>query len=154
MQRRKNRPLLVMDLGVPRNVEAEVNQLDNIYLYNIDDLQSVADKNMEQRRLEAEKAEKIVEKEASKFHESMVHYRPTLSALGKKFDGIRKQELEKTLSKLTHLSPADHEMMEKCTDAIVTKILHDPIMTLRSDEMRQGSWSADSLMRKLFRLDD
>lgn len=154
MQTRKNNPLFFIDLGVPRNIDSKVGTVNNVYLYNIDDLKSVADFNKGAREAEAKKGEEIVVKEASQFYESLLQTHPTIAQLGKKFDNIRRRELEKTLKKLSHLSEEDVKKLKKCTEAIVGRILHDPIITLKSEWEGKEESQAHRILRKFFRLDD
>ncbi|MBI4411242.1 MAG: glutamyl-tRNA reductase [Deltaproteobacteria bacterium] len=151
---RKHRPIFFIDLGVPRNLDSAIQTLSNVYLYNIDDLQEVVDSNMTERLSEAGKAEILVEKEASQFYESVVRQVPTIAALGKKFDTIRRRELERTLGKLSHLGEDEKKAVERCTEAIVDKILHDPVLILKSEGPLRHDSGVHELLKKLFRLDD
>lgn len=149
---RKMSPLFLIDLGVPRNVEPVVNHVPNIYLYNIDDLRSVVEANREARLGEAKKAEEIVDSEASHFYQSMVSFQPTVDGLGRKFEKIRQGELEKTFKKLSHLREEDKIVFRKCTEAIVARILHDPVLLLKSDH--ENEENAHQLLKKLFKLEE
>ncbi|MBI2340020.1 MAG: glutamyl-tRNA reductase [Deltaproteobacteria bacterium] len=154
MSLRKHRPIFFIDLGVPRNLDPSIHSLPNVYLYNIDDLQGVVDSNRMIRLAEAVKAEDLIEKEASQFYESVVRQTPTIAALGKKFDYIRRRELDCSLSRLGHLSEADRKAMEKCTEAIIDKILHDPVLILKSEDSMRRDSRVHEILKKLFRLDD
>lgn len=154
MSERKNRPMFFIDLGVPRNIDPHVNKVENIYLYNIDDLKKVIDSNMQLRKAEAKKAEEIIEKEASQFYETVVRQEPTIASLAKKFDYIRKRELDKTLKRLRQFSAEEKMAIEKCTEAIVNKILHDPILMLKTEGRFKRDSGIHELVKKLFRLDD
>lgn len=151
---RKNRPMFIIDLGVPRNIDPAINKISNVYLYNIDDLKRVVESNKSLRHQEAHKAEEIIDIEAKLYYQNMVHERPMISSLGKKFDYIRKRELEKTLSRLSHLSDKDKKAIQKCTEAIINRIMLDPALLLKSDHVHHHDWSAQDLLKKLFRLDD
>ncbi|MBX7147934.1 glutamyl-tRNA reductase [bacterium] len=154
MHKRKNRSLILIDLGVPRNINADCNNVDNVFLYNIDDLKQVIEHNSKERQKEAEKAFLIVEKEASRFMDFMVARDPTLVQLGAKWDGIRKKELERTMKKLSHLNKNDLEAVEKMTEAILNRILFDPVLSLKNEAGDERSWQAKDLIRKMFRLDE
>lgn len=154
MSKRKNRPMFFIDLGVPRNIDPQINDIENVYLYNIDDLEKVIDSNKMIRKKEAKKAEEIIEKEASQFFENVVLQEPTIASLGKKFDYIRKRELNKSLKKLSHLEEGEKRAIEKCTEAIVNKILHDPALMLRTEENLKRDSKVHDLVKKLFRLED
>ena len=91
MRRRRHKPIFMIDIAIPRDIEPEVNDLDGVYLYNIDDLQSVVDENIGERRLEAEKADGIVDQEVNKFINwtRSLEWAPTIVALKEKFEEIR-----------------------------------------------------------------
>jgi glutamyl-tRNA reductase len=133
---RKQKPIFFIDIAVPRDIDPSVNDIENAYLYNMDDLQQVVNQNIQDRELEARKAEAIVEEEVAKF----VHwYRtldmtPTIVALRKKFEEIRKKELEKTLSLHPNLSEKEKKSLEALTSAIINKILHEPLTLLKQGQ--------------------
>lgn len=154
MGARKNRPIFLIDLGVPRNIESAAGDLDNVYLYNIDDLSEISRSHQEERLNQARQAEEIVEKEVLRFFESVVTHEPTISLLGKKFESIRRRELIRTLGKLNHLSDEEKQAIDKCTESIVNKILHDPVVSLKSAKTSGWQLNASDLLKKLFRLDD
>lgn len=151
MSLRQNRVLFIIDLGVPRNIEASVNDLGNIYLYNIDDIKQITEKNKTFRQKEAKFAQEIIEKESVTFYENLADGQPVLRALGEKFDSIREVELLKTLKKVSHLSAEDKVLIENCTKAIVKKILHDPMLSIRAEKDRKN---AHNWIKKIFNLGD
>lgn len=133
MKDRKQKPIFFIDIADPRDVEPKVGDIENVYLYNLDDLQKVANENIKDREKEAERAEAIVQEEVTKF---VSWYRsldvtPTIVALRKKFDEIRRKELEKTLSLHPDLSEKEKKSLEALTSAIINKILHTPITLLK-----------------------
>ncbi|HUL21997.1 MAG TPA: glutamyl-tRNA reductase [Thermodesulfobacteriota bacterium] len=133
MKDRRQKPIFFIDIADPRDIEPSVGDLENVYLYNIDDLQKVANENIKDREKEALKAEGLVQDEVAKF---VSWYRsldvtPTIVALRKKFEEIRKKELEKTLSLHPHLSDKEKKSLEALTSAIINKILHTPITLLK-----------------------
>jgi glutamyl-tRNA reductase len=133
MKDRKQKPIFFIDIADPRNVEPKVGDIENVYLYNIDDLQKVANENIKDREKEAQKAEAIVQDEVDRF---VSWYRsldvtPTIVALRKKFEEIRRKELEKTLSLHPDLSEKERKSLEALTSAIINKILHTPITLLK-----------------------
>jgi len=133
MKDRKQKPIFFIDIADPRDVEPEVGDIENVYLYNIDDLQKVANENIKDREKEAQKAEIIVQDEVVKFVNwyRSLDVTPTIIALRKKFEEIRKKELEKTLSLHPNLSDKEKKSLEALTAAIVNKILHTPITLLK-----------------------
>lgn len=133
---RNYRPMFLIDLSVPRNFDPAINDIDNVYLYDIDDLGGVAEVNREERSREAEKAEAIVEAEVDAFWKWLrsLDAVPTIVALRDKMEAIRKGELEKTLPTLRDLSPREREALEAMTAAIVNKILHAPITHLKQHQ--------------------
>ncbi|MFQ5667685.1 MAG: glutamyl-tRNA reductase [Candidatus Binatia bacterium] len=135
LRERKYRPMFLIDMSVPRTFDPSINDIDNVYLYNIDDLGGVAELNRDERRREAEKAARIVEEEVDAFWKWLAGLDavPTIVALRDKMEAIRKAELAKTLAALRDLSPRERESLEAMTTAIVNKILHGPITHLKQD---------------------
>jgi len=142
IKERRNKPMFLIDIAVPRDIDPKINDIDNVYVYNIDDLQTVVASNIKERRKEAIKAEHIVEHEIGKFFNWIKNLNvvPTIVAIRKKFDDIRKNELDKTLSALNgKLPPEGEKALEAMTSAIINKIIHKPITMLkeanRDDDM-------------------
>jgi glutamyl-tRNA reductase len=133
IRRRKRRPMFFIDIAVPRDIDAAVNELENVYLYNTDDLQGVVESNLEQRRREAEKAEEIVNAEIGQFVGwlSSLQVVPTIVALRSRFDEIRRAEMARTLSAWKDLPPDGEKRLEALTSAIVAKLLHTPTSVLK-----------------------
>jgi glutamyl-tRNA reductase len=130
---RRQKPIFFIDIADPRDIEPKVGDIENVYLYNIDDLQKVANENMKDREKEARNAETIVQDETVKFVNwyRSLDVTPTIVALRKKFEEIRKKELEKTLSLHPNLSEKEKQSLEALTSAIINKILHAPITLLK-----------------------
>lgn len=157
LKARRRRPMFFIDLGVPRNFDPALNDLQNVYLYNIDDLARVADDHRAEREREAERAEEIVRSEAEALWRSLSarDVTPTIVALREKLDGIRQGELERALASLESLSVDDRRVLEAMTQAIVNKILHPPTRHLKEiahDEDGKAAEVADVLHR-LFALE-
>lgn len=155
LQQRKNLPLFIIDLGVPRNIDKSVGEINNVYLYNVDDLMEVASENQNLRTGELGLAQNIIDEETRLFYDSHLgdSALPTIAGLNKKFDEVRKQELTKTLAKLSHLSGEDREHIERLTRSIVAKVLHEPILHLKDKQVVQSS-PVLAVLKKIFSLDD
>ncbi|MEX2245671.1 MAG: glutamyl-tRNA reductase [Dehalococcoidia bacterium] len=151
MAGRPQRPMLLIDIAVPRDVDPAAGSLPGVHLSNIDDLQEVARANMHLRRGELSQVEAIVEEEVARFGDWLrtLEAVPTISALNARADEIRLAELERTLAK-TQLSPADRKRIEAMTAAIVKKLLHDPIRRLKTPDGERYVEGA----RALFGLDE
>lgn len=155
IRKRRNRPLFFIDIAVPRNVEPDVNDLSNIYLYDIDDLKCVIQMNMEQRRQEAIKAERIVEEEVIKFDKWLktLDIVPTIISLKKKAESILQKELKRSENKLKKLNPEQKKFVFILCRSIVEKLINDPILFLKSKAGRTTLNTYLDFTRKLFKLD-
>ena len=133
VRRRKQRPMFFIDIAVPRDVDPEVNELENVYLYNTDDLQGIVESNREQRLKEAAKAEEIVAEEAGRFLAwfSSLEVVPTIVALRSRFDEILRTEVERTMVAWKGISPEHEKRIEAMTAAMISKLLHTPISVLK-----------------------
>lgn len=156
MRKRRNRPLFFIDIAVPRNVQPEVNTLENVYVYDIDDLQGVIRFNVSQRRQEAIRADRIVEEEVHKFGRwiETLSVVPTIVTLREKAARIVEAELKRSRAAIAGLSPSQQAVIRTMAMSIAEKILSDPILFLKS---RSGRPSVDGYIdtaRKLFNLDD
>lgn len=155
MRRRKQRPLFLIDIAVPRDLDPGINDLDNVYLYNIDDLKEVVEHNWERRRHEAGKAERLVAAETLKFlHwlETLEVY-PTIIALKDKAEVICQAELKKTLNQLGPLTDDQRQALEVLTASVTQKLLHDPIIFLKRNRRPRNPHQELDLVRRLFNLD-
>jgi glutamyl-tRNA reductase len=156
MKDRRQKPIFFIDIADPRDIEPRVGDIGNVYLYNIDDLQNVANDNIQGREKEAQRAEAIVHEEVARF----VHwYRtldvtPTIVALRKKFDEIRRKELEKTLSLHPNLSEKERKSLEALTSAIINKILHEPFTLLKRNHENGGDELYLDTLQTLFGLSE
>ena len=151
-----NRPLMLFDISVPRNVAADVNDLENVQAFNVDDLKAVVAQNQESRRKMAMEAEVLLEEEVEAFD---VWWRSldtvtTISCLRNKIETIREQELEKALSRLgSEFAEKHQEIIEALTRGIVNKILHDPMVQLRAEQDIEARRRAMQSLQMLFNLD-
>ncbi len=134
LRERKQKAMFFIDIGDRRNFDARINNLDNVYLYNIDDLTSVAQDNLQERASEAEKAEEIVLEEVEGFVRwiGSLEQVPTITALRQRFDDIRRKEIDKSLGGgLKDLSEPQRAALEDMTSAMINKLLHAPISQLK-----------------------
>lgn len=143
LRQRANRPLFIIDISVPRSVDPRIGGLSGVFLYNIDDLKTIADENLKNRLREVELAKSLVQSDTDEF---MAWYGrlslvPAIVRIKDKFDGIRKGELSRyRRRKLKHLSDGDFKIIEELTRQIMTKTLHTPISRLKRGN---GEGSAD-----------
>jgi glutamyl-tRNA reductase len=151
-----NRSLMLFDISVPRNVAADVNELDHVQAFNVDDLKAVVAQNQESRRKMAMEAEVLLEEEVEAFE---VWWRSletvtTINCLRDKVETIREQELEKALSRLgSEFAEKHQEVIEALTRGIVNKILHDPMVQLRAQQDIETRRRAMQSLQMLFNLD-
>jgi glutamyl-tRNA reductase len=152
---RKRRNLFLIDLSVPRNINPTVGRIDGAFLYNVDDLQQVADANLELRQQKAREAEQIVGREVEAFGKRLVAQDavPTILELQQRLETIRAAELEKCLRKVGPMSAEQREAIEMFSTQMVNKILHYPILQLKesSDEPQERE-SLRRTIRKIFGL--
>ena len=152
---RRNRPMFLIDISVPRNIEPAVGAVDNAYLYNIDDLQGHVDKNLEQRKQEAMKAEDLVKDEVglvTRWIKSL-EVLPTILALRRKADDIQKGELERILSRLGPLTPRQRELVEELASAISNKLLHGALVALKAEADSTNGPLFTEIAQRLFDLE-
>jgi glutamyl-tRNA reductase len=154
MHGRRGRPLFFIDIAVPRDVEAGVDGLDDVYRYDIDDLKQVVDANLRERAREAQRAETLIEREVAKFlaRQGDVEVIPTIVSLRDRLEDIRLGEVRKTLARLPDASPETRAAIEALSSAMVNKILHAPITKLRESSRAGASRSWLELVHELFAL--
>ncbi len=155
LRRRKQRPLFLIDIAVPRDLDPAINDLDNVYLYNIDDLHVAIQANIEHRQEEAVKAVRIVELETQKFLQwrETLEVTPTIVALRDKAQQICEAELKKTLPQLGELTPEQEKSLEVLAESIALKLLHDPFVYLKRNHHPKNRSRDLDLTRRLFNLD-
>jgi len=155
LAKRGARPLFLIDIGVPRNIDPAVHEIDEAYLYDLDDLQEVAAENEEERRRESERAERIIFEEREHFDGWMVTLQavPTIRDLRQRVEEIRQAELERYAGRLG-LDDDQSEAIEKLTRGIVNKIMHAPISRLRDETNREVGLARLDEARSLFGLDE
>ncbi len=154
LHRRKNRLLFLIDVAVPRDIDPRAEQIDNVYLYNIDDLQGVVDRNTQGRLKEANRAQEIVDGEVSKFFEwyTTLDVVPTIVDLKGKADEIVRGELEKSHSWMKNLDEGERENIGILVNSVVNKILHDPVVGLKKESRNGGADPYVAAIKRLFML--
>ncbi len=155
MRERKMRPMFFIDIAVPRNVDPQVEKVENVYSYDIDDLEQVVEENRKRREKEASKAEKIVEEEVEHFLHWLKSQEvvPVIVSLRNWCDEIRKKELEKTLHRL-NLNGKEAKALEALTSAIVNKILHPPLSYMKQAATKGEGERVAKLVKELFALEE
>ncbi len=150
----RSRPLFLIDIAVPRDIEASVRKLDGVFLYDLDDLQSVAEANLRERHKEATAAEAIVEDEVREFlsWQRTLDVVPLVSALRHRAETIRREELARARKKLGPLNAEQEAALEAATSAIVNKLLHAPTTQLKELSKNGQAAEAMQLVRKLLGL--
>ena len=151
-----DRQISMVDISVPRNIAADVEELPNVFCYNVDDLSAVVEENRAYRLKMAEKAESMLEEEVDTFYEwwRSLETVPTISSLRNKVETIRAQEMEKALSRLGSEFAEKHlEVIDALTRGIVNKILHDPMVQLRAQRDIEARRAAMRTLQLLFNLD-
>lgn len=153
--RRKNRLLFLIDIAVPRDIEPDASELENVYLYNIDNLQDIVDENINARRKEAIKAEKIIDEEVERFvnWQKELESVPTIVSLRNKAGEIVQAEMEKAAGWLDKLAKEDREKIGMLMHSIVNKVLHSPVTVLKEESSDISSRDIVAAVRRLFRLD-
>ena len=153
---RKNKPIFFIDIAVPRDIEPDVNDLENVYLYDIDDLQVVVSANIKEREKEAKNAMNFISQEVTKFNNwvGALDAVPTIVEIRKKAENIRKQEIEKTLKKISHLSEDDKQLLRQMSSSMINKILHKPTIKLKQKTQSEDGHVYLKAIRHLFHLDD
>jgi glutamyl-tRNA reductase len=154
MRRRRNRPLFIIDIALPRDVEAEAGEIEQVFLYNIDDLQATVRENLARRASEVARAEAIVREEVDKFG-AWLRSRgaiPTVVALRQRFEDIRRAELERLEFKLSSLPPDARARVDEITHLIVEKLLLTPTEQLKALGDADASVSYTEALTRLFGL--
>jgi glutamyl-tRNA reductase len=152
----RREPLLVLDIALPRDVEAAVGDLDNIFLYDLDDLQVVVESNLDRRRSEIAAAERIVSESVSDFDRwcRARGVAPVIRDLRGRAEQVRRSEVERALRSLQHLGPEDRAAVETLTRQILAKVLHSPTARLREAAENGRDAEVAALTRYLFGLED
>ncbi|MBZ5576135.1 MAG: glutamyl-tRNA reductase [Acidobacteriia bacterium] len=153
---RRNKPAFLIDIAVPRNIDPAVNDLDNVFLYDIDDLEEVVSANKRERMKEADRAEALVLDEVERMMARLkvVEITPTIIGLQEQLEQIRAAEIDKVRRRYGPFTPQQEEALEAATRAIVNKVAHGPISELRVQAAKPDGAHAVALIKKVFHLQD
>ncbi len=151
---RRHRPLFIIDIAVPRDVDPRVGNMDNVFVYDVDDLQQVAEENLAVRAREAAHAERIIEEEVESFlsWRRSLELAPTIVALRKRFGQVADEELRRALLRLRGLTDADRAVLEAMSRSLVNKLLHQPMMQLKAGAGEPDGALLIDAVRRLFDL--
>ena len=152
IHRRKNKPMFFIDIAVPRDIEPSVNQIDNAFLYDIDDLQQVVDSNLKDRLKEAHRAEEIIDHEVEAFCTKMQSREvvPTIVQLRDTLEKLRRDEIERNRKLLKELTPEQQAAIDQITSSLINKILHQPIAELKQAAHLPEGPDTVEIIRKIF----
>jgi glutamyl-tRNA reductase len=156
-QRTGEKPILILDLGAPRDFAPEIANLDdNVFLYDIDALEETCEQNRKARIGEINKAQRIIDEETDRFLQDVYHMAtgPIIKRLREQWHEISRDELARLKSKLSHLTPSDLEAIERSTERIVNKLLHPPLEALRQEAQSGTPHGLLDALRRLFHLRD
>lgn len=155
MEQRHHRPLLMIDIAVPRDIDPEVGSIDGVTYFDIDDLQRAIDRNLSVRRGEASKAERIINHEHDRFDRWLggLDVLPTIAALRNRADAIARQVVTENLGKFESLSEGDRDRIDLMARAIVSRILHEPTLRLKNAVGEDHSYEYVQALRELFALE-
>lgn len=155
MTKRKGRPLVFIDIAVPRDVDPDVADIKGVSLYNIDDLEAVVDENIKERKHEAKRANKIVKEEAAALIDKFQYlsFRPLMALLSEKAERTRRREVKRAMTKLPDITEEEHRAIEHMTKMIVRKLLREPMTKINSAAGTEQEQFYIDAMRSLFKLD-
>lgn len=153
---RGDRPLCILDIALPRDVDASVGTLENVYLYDLDDLRQLVAATADQRRTELPRAERVIEEEVDAYWSWLAGLSavPVLKEFRARMDDLRDREVTRLMRRLEHLSPADRDTIEHFSRALMNKFMHDPSVRLRAVAANGGGLGIVDAVRYLFALDD
>jgi len=157
MRKRKYKPIFLIDISVPRNVDPSINDIDNAYVYDVDDLKLIMEKNIMRRQQEVSNAEKIIDKEVNKlisWYNSLAVI-PTIKSLREKFESIRQAEIRRILKNSKNsFGERERELIEAFSKAYMNKILHEPMTKLKKLSESDDGLEQVEVARRLFNIKD
>jgi len=153
---RRHRPLFIIDIAVPRDVDPRVGNMDNVFVYDVDDLRQVAEENLAVRAREAAQAERIIEEEVESFisWRRSLELAPTIVALRKRFGQVAEEELRRALPRLQGIGDSDRAVLEAMSRSLVNKLLHQPMTELKAGAGQPDGALLIDAVRRLFALVD
>lgn len=156
VKQRMNRPIFLIDISVPRNIDPSVRHIDNAFLFDIDDLKFRVEQNRGERLQEAEKAERMVVEEVAIVRQWMqsLEVTPTIVALKNKAEDIKRNEVEKAMGRLAHLSPQERALVEGMASSIVNKLIHNTMVTLKTEVTSAEGAAFVEAARRFFNLSE
>ncbi len=156
VRQRMNRPMFLIDISVPRNIDPAVRHVDNAFLFDIDDLKSRVEQNRGKRQNEAEKAELMIVDEVGVVRQWLqsLEVTPTIVALRARIDEIKQAELNKTLGRLSNLSASERELIEAMASSIANKLIHNTMVTLKAEVNSSEGSAFVEAARRFFSLSD
>jgi len=153
LKERSHKPLFVIDLGVPRNIDPEINKMENVFLYDLDGISRIIDQNLQKRKAELPRVNEIILEELTEFSSwyNSLQVSPTIQDLRAHFEQVRQEEVEKNINRF---SPEDKELVELVTKRIVNKLLHLPTTNLKNgnEESEEEKHKKLHIVRSLFGL--
>jgi len=155
LEKRRHRPIFLIDIAVPRNIDPGVNDLEGAFLYDIDDLGQAVEQNRKARAREAEQAEQMIELEVGRLIDRLKarEVGPLIAGLHSQLEQTAQAELDRFRSKFGELSPSQEEALMGYTRSLLNKIAHVPAVELRRAAAREGGDAEISLIRRLFRME-
>ncbi len=156
VKQRMNRPMFLIDISVPRNIDPSVRHVDNAFLFDIDDLKFRVEQNRGERLQEAEQAEHMVLEEVGVVRQWLqsLEVTPTIVALKTRVEDIKRTELEKALGRLAHLPPQERALVEAMASSIVNKLIHNTMVTLKSEVTSADGAAFVEAARRFFNLSE
>jgi glutamyl-tRNA reductase len=154
VKQRMNRPMFLIDISVPRNIDPAVRHVDNAFLFDIDDLKFRVEQNRGERLQEAERAEHMVIEEVGAVRQWLksLEVTPTIVALKSRAEDIKRAEVEKVLGRLAHLAPQERALVEAMASSIVNKLIHNTMITLKSEVASADGAAFVEAARRFFNL--
>ncbi|WP_055105569.1 glutamyl-tRNA reductase [Paenibacillus ihumii] len=156
MKQRPDRPLFIIDIAVPRDIDPSIGELDNVFLYDIDDLEGIVESNMEMRRGEALKIDWMIEEEMGAFASWLqtLGVRPVIRALQEKSSSIHESTMESLFNKLPELDERQRKVIRRLTKSIVNQMMHDPINRIKEMAGEERGAEALQMFTQIFALEE